>query len=341
MRQVLLLGSVPLSDSKQVFETVAKILNGSVKRIPDGETGPRSFWMRWQGAVFSDNPQFELAKTTSTTHAQGYTYQHYRVRDDVDPAALRIGPLGYARHAKSSYEMFSQLKQAGVIARDLRFQVCMATPLAHLWAYVDPEHQPVVEQPLLAGFANEIEEILAVVPAAELAIQWDMPHDILSIEGNRKLHVDVSRAGLQQRWSRLVEKIPAAAELGFHFCYGDSGGKHSIEPRDTEVMAHFANDLTAATARPISYFHFPVPIERSDEGFFAPLKTLNLTRGTELFLGLVHPQDGVEGARRRIAAASTAVSDFGIGTECGFGRRDPKTILPLLRLHADIAALGG
>ena len=80
MRQVLLLGSVPLSDSKQVFETVAKIFNGSVKRIPDGETGPRSFWMRWQGAVFSDNPQFELAKTTSTTHAQGYTYQHYRVR---------------------------------------------------------------------------------------------------------------------------------------------------------------------------------------------------------------------------------------------------------------------
>ena len=148
-----------------------------------------------------------------------------------------------------------------------------------------------------------------------------------------------SRAGLQQRWSRLVEKIPAAAELGFHFCYGDSGGKHSIEPRDTEVMVDFANDLTAAIARPISYFHFPVPIERSDEGFFAPLKGLNLTAGTELFLGLVHPQDGVDGARRRIAAASAAVSDFGIGTECGFGRRDPKTILALLQLHAEIAAL--
>ena len=220
-----------------------------------------------------------------------------------NPASLRIGPLGYARHAQASYAIFAGLKQAGVIARDIRFQVCMATPLAHLWAYVDPDHQPVVEQPLLAGFANEIAEILAVVPAAELAIQWDMPHDILSIEGNRKLHVDVSRAGLQQRWSRLVEKIPAAAELGFHFCYGDSGGKHSIEPRDTKVMSDFANDLTAAIARPISYFHFPVPIERSDEGFFAPLKTLNLTHGTELFLGLVHPQDGIEGARRRIAVA--------------------------------------
>jgi hypothetical protein len=33
------------------------------------------------------------------------------------------------------------------------------------------------------------------------------------------------------------------------------------------------------------------------------------------------------------------VSDFGVGTECGFGRRDPKTILALLQLHAEIAAL--
>jgi hypothetical protein len=177
-----------------------------------------------------------------------------------------------------------------MIARDIRFQVCMATPLAHLWAYVDAEHQPVVEQPLLAGFAAEIEEILAIIPAAELAIQWDMPHDILSIEGNRKLHVDVSHAGLRKRWSELAEKIPPAAEVGFHFCYGDSGGKHSIEPRDTRVMVDFANDLTAAIGRPISYFHFPVPIERSDEGFFAPLKGLNLAPGTELFLGLVIPR---------------------------------------------------
>ena len=121
--------------------------------------------------------------------------------------SLRIGPLGLrATRASRRTRFLPQLKQAGVIARDIRFQVCMATPLAHLWAYVDPEHQPVVEQPLLAGFADEIAEILAVVPAAELAIQWDMPHDILSIEGNRKLHVDVSRAGLQQRWSRPRRK---------------------------------------------------------------------------------------------------------------------------------------
>jgi hypothetical protein len=30
------------------------------------------------------------------------------------------------------------------------------------------------------------------------------------------------------------------------------------------------------------------------------------------------------------------VPDFGIATECGFGRRAPETILDLLRLHAQL-----
>jgi len=336
---VLLVGSVPLNDTRQVFESVADMLGGSIKRIPDGETGPRSFWMKWQAPVFESNAQLEQADSTSTTHAQGYTYQNYRVKPGVETKALKFGPLGYAHHARASYPIFRELKQTGRIAHNVRFQVCMATPLAHLWAYIAPDQQQTLEAPLLARFADEIAEILTIVPAEELAIQWDMPHDVLSIEGNRKLHVDVSRAGLQKRWAGLVDRIPEAAEVAFHFCYGDSGGKHSLEPKDGAVMTDFANDLIAAIMRPISYVHFPVPIGRDDEAFFAPIRRLDRSRGTELFLGLVHLPDGVDGARRRIAAATTAVSDFGVSTGCGFGRRDPKTILPLLRLHADIAAL--
>ena len=48
---------------------------------------------------------------------------------------------------------------------------------------------------------------------------------------------------------------------------------------------------------------------------------------------------GLQGARRRIAAAREAVPAFGIATECGFGRRPPETVLPLLDLHARVASL--
>ena len=82
--------------------------------------------------------------------------------------------------------------------------------------------------------------------------------------------------------------------------------------------------------------HLPVPIERDDEAYFAPLQGLDLPDGTDLYLGLVHHEDGVEGAMRRIAAASTAASRFGIATECGLGRGPEERTAPLLDLHARI-----
>jgi len=80
-----------------------------------------------------------------------------------------------------------------------------------------------------------------------------------------------------------------------------------------------------------------VPKERDDEPYFAPLADLRLTPGCELYLGLVHTTGGIAGTRRRIAAAERVVRDFGIATECGFGRRPPDTIPDLFRQHVEAA----
>jgi hypothetical protein len=83
----------------------------------------------------------------------------------------------------------------------------------------------------------------------------------------------------------------------------------------------------------------PVPIDRADDAYFAPLKDLNLPAGTQLFLGLVHLDDGVQGARERVRAAQKVVPEFGVACECGLGRRPPERIPELLRLHREIASL--
>jgi hypothetical protein len=54
---------------------------------------------------------------------------------------------------------------------------------------------------------------------------------------------------------------------------------------------------------------------------------------------LVHLTDGVEGTRRRMATADKYVKDYAIGTECGFGRRPPETVRPLLQVHARAAGV--
>jgi len=66
---------------------------------------------------------------------------------------------------------------------------------------------------------------------------------------------------------------------------------------------------------------------------------LALGSGTELYLGLVHAQDGVEGTKKRIAVAQKFVGNFGIASECGISRgRDPDLALKFIRTYAGAAA---
>ena len=74
--------------------------------------------------------------------------------------------------------------------------------------------------------------------------------------------------------------------------------------------------------------------------YFAPLKELQLQPGTELYLGLVHAQDGVEGTTKRIAAAKKFVPKFGIGSECGISRgRDANLAMNFIKTYAGAAAI--
>ena len=59
---VHLVGSVPLSDSSEVFRTAGSILGDRLLLMPDGETGVRSNWIGCQFAVFYDNPIFETVE---------------------------------------------------------------------------------------------------------------------------------------------------------------------------------------------------------------------------------------------------------------------------------------
>jgi methionine synthase II (cobalamin-independent) len=135
----------------------------------------------------------------------------------------------------------------------------------------------------------------------------------------------------------LADRVPADVELLFHFCYGDANHRHAVEPTDMGHMVEMANRIADKIARSIQLIHMPVPRERADAAYFAPLRRLALRPDTELALGLVHHTDGLEGAKRRMDAARQFVSSYAVATECGFGRRAPETIPELLRLHVAAA----
>jgi hypothetical protein len=55
-RHVHFVGSVPLSDAREVFATTSAALGSRLRRIPDGETGERSDWITWLEPAFAGNP---------------------------------------------------------------------------------------------------------------------------------------------------------------------------------------------------------------------------------------------------------------------------------------------
>lgn len=83
--------------------------------------------------------------------------------------------------------------------------------------------------------------------------------------------------------------------------------------------------------------HLPVPKERHDTDYYVPLNGLKLHSETELYLGLVHDTDGVDGTNKRIDAAKEVIKSFGVATECGFGRRPSDTIPDLMQIHTQVA----
>jgi hypothetical protein len=139
--------------------------------------------------------------------------------------------------------------------------------------------------------------------------------------------------------ARLTNPIPERVEVGVHYCYGDPGGKHVIEPRDGGVMTDLIKRLLPNLTRPLNYIHMPVPISRHDDAYFEPFRQLELPASTEIYLGLVHLADGVAGAKRRMASAARVFPKFGIGTECGFGRCAPERLNELLTLHCEVASV--
>jgi hypothetical protein len=330
----LLVGSVPLENSEEVFRSAASILGAHLQHIPDGETGDRLNWIGWQIAVFQQHPDLEPTPIDPEHYAPLPTSQ---LRAGVDPAALTFGALGYAHAALESWAVFQRLQVEGVIPENTRFQVTFPTPLAPVTSFVNISAQAAVEPAYEAAMLRELAEVLEAIPHDKLAVQWDVAVEFGILEGIWPAPFEDTLGGIVQRLVRISGHVPHDVEMGQHLCYGDYQHQHFVEPADTSRLVELANAVSAGVARPIQWIHLPVPRDRSDDAYFAPLANLDLHPETQLYLGLVHHTDGVEGTQQRIAAAQKVVTDFGVANECGFGRRPSEQVTTLMEIHREVA----
>jgi hypothetical protein len=331
---VHLVGSIPLPSASSVFTTIPSSLPNRLRRIPDGETGPRQLFGATQFAVFQLCP-FVLRSFPKTYDSSTASKQ-----DGLPPTSgIKLLSTGYDDAALGSYREFCLARDQGHIPPGVRFQVSLPTPLTIVAVCIQPEYQIQCETLYNEQLILSLRRIQDEIPASDLAIQWDLPIEFAMLEDLSyplfKPWFSPVSEGIVGRLAELAKAVDEDVELGFHFCYGDMDHAHFVEPKDISLMVQLARDLKKNVKRKIDWIHMPVPKDRTDEEFFLPLRDLEL-ESTELYLGLVHEGEE-EGTRPRIEVAGRCVERFGVATECGMGRTPEGELEGILRIEEAVS----
>src|SRR5207248_50122 len=284
---VHLVGSIGLDSVEEVFGTVGPLLGKNLKRIPDGEVGPRRLWVSFQYPLLRSSPY--LRPDPSGEVRPTNKFPKLCLAEGVDPGEVTFGELGYAREAKGSYLDFCAARERGEIPKGVRFQVCLPTPMGVIYAFCTARDVLAIDAAYEKAMIREVERICAAIPHRDLCIQWDFCHEMIILDGQPQDHfptVKTSMDDIMQRMRRICAAVPRDVDLGVHLCYGDFAAKHFCEPRDMGPMVQVANAVAQAVERPIQYIHMPVPIARIDEPYFVPLNNLGFSG--ELYLGVIH-----------------------------------------------------
>jgi hypothetical protein len=332
MTNFYLTGSINVPSTEAAFRLVGERLQPGVSRVPDGEPGDRANWVLVHSAHFLSNPTLDVENG----------------RAKVRPGTpVSFGDVDYHSSAITSYADFRAARDAGVLAPESRFLVSIATPFNAVNSFVEFDSQVEVALAYETALRRSVDAIQDVIAHSDLAIQWDLPTELATIEGwfpNPYGDVEPILAAT----ARLAHWVEDDVDLTFHLCYGDSkfgaspfmgdppddaaaarGGRHVL-PRDASAIVTLANGLSRLITRPINAFQAATVAAWSKRAHWQPLANLAVEPETEFYLGLVHDEDGAEGARYRSALAAEFLPDFGLSTECGLGRHSAQQLEAVL-----------
>jgi hypothetical protein len=345
-------GSVNLPDAETVMREISSRIPSGVRRMTDGETGERGYWIMFQIQKFLAMPEFEPATAATKayeTAEDAPQTPRLRLAEGASADAISWPNLGYADAYAESFDVFDGLQQDGTIAADVRFQMQYPTPLASVAGTIVPEDLPAVAASYEQELFADLDDLLTRVPRDRCAVQWDVAVEFGLLEGimgpGSALPVEQVAPGLV----RCVERVPGEVPVGLHLCYGDYGHEHFKQPESLQMQVDLLNAVSSTAQRTVDWASFTVPQARSDAAYFAPLRALATGPETELAFALVpyHPDDQPDGTAAAqiqhidaaLAGSAAGPREWGICTECGMGRVAAGDVPRLLDLHREILAI--
>lgn len=334
---LMLVGSIAYDTAEEAFRAMAGNLGQHMCYLPDGEVGERQSWIAHLAyRVYMGHPDIETlsrpldpdgveAWQTSPTNRPEW---RFKVRDGVE--RVRFGEpgwrLGYARDAINSYFIFKTLKKEGVIPAHIRFQISIPFVSSAVRLYFrQPEDYPKIEPAIADLLREELRMICAHLPHDDIAIQWDCAIEDTVIEAELAADGGVVTDRVRAFADTIFKPaqdinavLPEAVALGYHACYGTSGGWPRRSPQDLTGVVLLLNAAVANSGRKVDFVHLPT-VNSDSPDYFRPLADLE-PRGARVYVGLIHALHGEGGMGQQMDWLKQYLPEFGIAAPCGFGR---------------------
>jgi hypothetical protein len=330
-----LVGSIKGDSAEEVFKKAASALPERLKRLPDGETGERNYWIG-----------FQIPRLLGVA---GVSQGAKKVTDYGELPSLHIEPgteipgkaLGYSDAAIASWEVFQRLQAEGVIEEGTLFQVSLPSPYAVAICWGEFGANQEWMNSYKPALLDEIATICDAIPSDRLSIQVDIAAEVGVLvgafpadEGYRSISDIAAEIG------DVLLAIPEAVDRGVHYCFGDYGHRHFKQPENLDLVVELANAVQEIS--PADYLHFPADRDSGlNSAYYLALRNLKHD-GAEVSLGVIDYDGEPERTDALILAAQMGVPglDFSVSAECGLariGERGEGSIEKHLAEHARVS----
>jgi hypothetical protein len=357
-KSIMMVGSVPCATAEDTFRLLGPVIGNRLAGLSHGEPGYRNMWVVFNAPhVFEPNPDIIITNKPKPDRDKSVFKEDIpdwlptsweemwrcKVVDHVEE--IHFDTIHYADFAIECYKTFKELRDQGVIPAGTRYQVNFPFPEDFTrWCTGSSRDFHIMTNAIVDVLAREVQSLVEAIPHEDLSVQWDVCWEVFACDtGDYMGREPLAWKAEGDPYDRFAEYIarlsplvPEDIPLGMHLCYGDLEHSHLIEPKDLGVVVKMANLAVTNAGRRFDYIQMPVPGNRSDDDYFAPLKDLDIGT-TKLYIGLVHLTDGVDGTLKRLETFRRHYNGaYGVATECGWGRRQADTIKPLMDLHRQV-----